>query len=184
MATTKGMNFVNARAFCEQLHGADAWERVLARLAPSDAEVLRSVVGIGWYELALYARMIRAIDLGLGQGDLALLPALGRFEAEQDMKLIYRVFFRLANPAYAIEKMMDYWRRFHDTGVWHVTRQSPKSVSGTLEDWGVVDEALCLELTGYLPRVIELVGGRNAVMAHPRCRGRGHVSCVYELTWD
>ena len=100
------------------------------------------------------------------------------------MTTIHRLFFRLANPAYAIEKTTEYWRRFHDTGSWSIERRAETAVSGTLENWGLVDEALCVELTGYMPRVIELVGGRNARMVHPRCRARGSHTCYFELGWQ
>jgi hypothetical protein len=140
---------------------------------------------VGWYDLGLYARLIRCLDTTLGKGDLSLMKPLGRFEADRDLKLVHRLFFRLANPGYAIEKTTDYWRRFHDTGTWSVKRESANNmVTGTLDGWGVVDEALCLELTGYMPRVIELVGGNEPLLQHPQCRARGHASCYFELRWS
>lgn len=183
MAKTKGVSFVNAKAFCEE-RGADAWPKVLGVLAEADRDTLQSVLAMGWYDLDLYARLIRAIDEQLGRGDLALLQPLGRFGAERDLTTVQRLFFRLSNPAYAIEKTAEYWRRFHDTGTWVVSRVDGTSVSGTLEGWGHVDRALCAELMGYMPRVIELVGGKDAVMVHPRCRARGAAVCEFVLSWQ
>lgn len=181
---TKGTSFVNAQVYCDTVHGAGAWARVRDRMDPADREVLNGLVAVGWYELDLYARAIRAIDRELGAGDLGLIAPLGRFEAERDFKTIHRLFFRLANPAYAIEKATEYWRRFHDTGSWSVVRNSPTSVSGSLEGWAATDSVLCLELTGYMPRVIELVGGESALMTHPRCRMLGHSACEFDLRWS
>jgi hypothetical protein len=183
VAKTKGVSFVNVRSFCRERYGPEAMDRVLESMSPEDRDVLASVLAMGWYDLALYARLIRAVDATLGKGDLALIKPLGCFEAEHDISTVYRLFFRLANPAYAVEKTTEYWRRFNDTGTWHVQRESETRVSGTLEGWGVVDEALCLELTGYMPRVIELVGGKDAVMRHPRCRARGGAVCAFDLEW-
>jgi len=182
VANTKGISFVNAKAFCDA-RGSDAWERVLRIMDTADRDQLESVVAVGWYELGLYARLIRAIDAALGSGNLDLVPELGRFEATRDLSTVYRLFFRFSNPAFAIEKSMAYWRRFHDTGSWNITRTSDTSVHGTLTGWGVVDLAMCLELTGYMPCVIELVGGKEPVMTHPRCRSRGADVCVFELEW-
>ncbi len=183
MATTKGISFVNVRAYCEERFDVGAWERVLAAMSAEDREVLESLLAVGWYDLALYARLIRSFDETLGKGDLALIKPLGRFEAERDLKLVHRLFFRLSNPGYAIEKTTDYWRRFHDTGTWNVKRETPNFVTGTLDGWGVVDEALCLELTGYMPRIIELVGGNEPVLQHLHCRARGSSTCMFELRW-
>jgi len=56
-------------------------------------------------------------------------------------------------------------------------------VTGTLENWGVVDVALCRELVGYLGRTIELVGAKNVLMEHPRCRARGDRACFFQARW-
>lgn len=183
MARTKGVSFVNAKAFCD-LRGAGTWERVVARLPAADRDALQSLLAMGWYELSLYAKLLHAIDHELGRGDLTLLGPLGRFGAERDLSIVHRLFFRLANPALAIEKTAEYWRRFHDTGTWSVERPSGTSVSGKLAGWGVVDRALCAELMGYMPRVIELCGGKDALMTHGRCRSRGAEACEFELSWQ
>jgi predicted hydrocarbon binding protein len=182
-ALTKGIGFTNVRAFVMERWGEAGWSAVLARLRPDDREMLASVVPIGWYSLALYARLIRAVDDVHGCGDLAILVQLGRYEAEKDLTTIHRMLLRLVNPATVVEKSMDYWRRFHDTGTWHVRRISPTEVEGVLEGWGVVDHALCRELGGYLARLLELVGARSVVVEHPRCRARGDADCSFSACW-
>jgi hypothetical protein len=184
VAQTKGISFVNVRAFVIARAGEPAWEHTLQNLSGDDRQDLATVVAVGWYDLSLYARLIRAVDSALGAGDLALLPALGRFEAERDLTTIHRLFLRMASPAWAIEKTMEYWRRFHDSGEWRVQRSGEYAVSGTLDGWGVVDEALCLELTGYLPRVMELAGAKRALIEHRACRARGARDCFFSLTWE
>ncbi len=183
MAKTKGVSFVNAKAFCDERR-ADAWQKVVAALPEADRDALQSLLAMGWYDLGLYARLLHAIDGALGRGDLALMAPLGRFGAERDLTTVQKLFFRLSNPAYAIEKTAEYWRRFHDTGTWVLSRPNDTSVAGTLEGWGGVDRALCAELMGYMPRVIELVGGKDAVMVHPRCRARGASTCEFSLSWQ
>ncbi len=182
-ALTKGISFVNVKAFTIQRFGQEGYDAVLERLTPADREVLPSVVTIGWYSLALYARLINALEEAHGYGDMALVVQLGRFEAERDLTLIHRVFLRIMNPAIVVEKTGEYWRRFHDTGEWKLTRESPTRLSGTLEGWGCVDEALCRELVGYLTRLMELVGAKNVLIEHPRCRARQQDECFFKARW-
>lgn len=182
-ANTKGVGFTNVKAFTERRFGDDAWERLVSAMDEADREELRAVISMGWYPLALYARLIRALDRMFGAGDLALIAELGRFEAERDLTTIHRVLLRLANPAFIVEKTGEYWQRFHDTGRWDIRRRSPTSFTGTLSGWGYVDEALCLELESYMVRCLELVGAKNVSMHHPRCRGRGHDDCFFEATY-
>jgi hypothetical protein len=181
---TKGVSFINVHAFGIQRAGDSGWQRVLGELTEADREELSTIVAVGWYDLGLYARLIRSVDRVLGAGNLVLLRELGRFEADRDLTTVHRLFIRMASPAWVIEKTMEYWRRFHDTGQWKVQRESSHAVNGTLLGWGVVDEALCIELMGYMPRVVELAGARSAQIAHPSCRGRGDQSCDFRLSWD
>jgi hypothetical protein len=182
-AKTKGVGFVNVRAFATERFGANGWEQTIERLSHADRDVLAAVLPVGWYPLALYARLIRALDDVHGAGDLTLVVQLGRFEAERDLTTIHRIFLRMANPAFAIEKFGDYWRRFHDSGDWKLQRIHATSLGGTLSEWGVVDYALCRELVGYMGRVLELVGARSVIMEHPRCRGRGDAECYFQARW-
>jgi hypothetical protein len=182
-AKTKGVGFVNVRAFATERFGGSGWEQTIERLTLADRDVLAAVLPVGWYPLALYARLVRALDEAHGTGDLALVVQLGRFEAERDLTTIHRIFLRMANPAWAIEKTDEYWRRSHDTGTWTIAQLSDTSIGGTLADWGVVDHALCRELVGYLGRVLELVGAKSVIMEHPRCRGRGDADCYFHARW-
>ena len=183
MARTKGVGFCNVRSFTIERFGADGWARLLAAMAPDDREVLASVIGVGWYDLALYARLIRRLDGMHGQSDLGLVAELGRYEAEQDLTTIHRLFMRLANPAFVIEKAAEYWRRFHDTGEFHVTRDGPTRLHGTLDGWGVVDSALCREVAAYISRLLELVGAKDVRIQHPRCRAHGEEVCAFVMNW-
>lgn len=183
VAKTKGTSFAQARHFVFDHFGDRGWGDVLERLTMADREAIESIVAVGWYDLALYARLIRAIDTAHGTGDLKLVGQLGRYEAEKDLKVVHRLFFRLANPAYVVEKAGEYWRRFHDTGTWTITRESPTVVHGTLADWGVVDAALCAELVAYMTRIVELVGAKDPTIDHRVCRARGDSTCFFRMRW-
>jgi hypothetical protein len=183
-ALTKGVNFVNARAFVEQRAGRiGAWTQVGEGMSPDDRRMLESIIAIGWYPLAAYARLIRRIDAVLGTGDLAVVTRLGRFEAERDLKTLHRIFLRLATPTFLLDQTASYWGRFHDTGVWTIEKLSSRSAIGHLDAWGCVDEALCRELLAYLMRAFELTGGKSVQMDHPTCRARAGARCTFTLHW-
>jgi hypothetical protein len=183
MPLTKGVGFINVSMFARERFGERGYAEVLSSLSDEDREALASVISVGWYDLALYARLIRALDRVRGKDDLSLLSDLGRYEAEHDFTTIHRVFLRFANPDYVVEKAFELWRRFHDTGTWIIVRESERRMLGTLEEWGVVDEALCKELTAYLQRLLELTGAKDVRVQHATCRAIGSGSCVFIGTW-
>jgi hypothetical protein len=182
VALTKGTGFQNVREFVVSRSGVNAWESVVAQLSAPDRAVLEAIVPVGWYDLNVYARLIRAVDERLGVGDLRLVLALGKFEAERDLTTTQRVFLRLVRPSFAIEQMDKYWRRFHDSGTW-TTDRGDREVIATLTGWGGVDVALCRELVGYLGRTLELLGGRDVTMEHRRCRARNDEICEFHATF-
>jgi predicted hydrocarbon binding protein len=180
---TKGVSFINVQTFTLERYGLDGWVSVLAQLMPEDRRELDAIVTVGWYSLALYARLIRALDIVHGSHDLAMIVQLGRYEAERDLTTIQRAFLRMANPAFLLEKSAEYWRRFHDTGTWVIEREAPTRVRAYLDDWGVVDTALCRELVGYITRTFELVGARNVRLDHAQCRASGAERCLFLGAW-
>lgn len=186
-AKTKGIGFTNVRGFTHARFGEEGWEALIAALSLSDREELQSIIPIGWYSLPLYVRLIRKLDTLHGASDLALLQQLGRYEAEQDLSTVQRTFLRLMNPAFIVEKTGEYWKRFHDTGSWRVERDATEGgrggVNACLDGWGVVDAALCLELTAYVGRLLELSGAKNVSIEHSRCRARGDAQCVFHGRW-
>lgn len=183
MATTKGLGFINVRSFVVERYGATAWKELVDSFPPAERAILGAIVSIGWYDLELYARLIRTIDERLGRGNLKVCYALGRYEAERDLTGAHQWFLKLFGPTTAIEQMGKYWRRFHDTGAWETERRGDREVFARLTGWGVVDAALCRELLGYVGRALELLGGREITLEHPRCRVEGHPLCELHLTW-
>jgi hypothetical protein len=183
MALTKGVGFTNVRSFVGERFGASAWQELLDAMSKADREELESVLPVGWYDLALYARVIHAVDRKLGRGDLSLITQLDRFEAEKDLTTIHQFFLRFANANVVVEQTSKYWRRFHDTGVWETERLGDRGAIAKLRDWGVVDAGLCAELGSYLGRALELCGCRDLTMEQPHYRVRGDAHCEFRGRW-
>ena len=152
-------------------------------MGPRDECALRAIVPVGWYDLSLYARLLRTLEKVHGRNDLSLLAELGYYSAQQDLTTIHRLFMRVANPGLIMDKATQLWRRFHDTGIWHIQRPSSTSVIGTLAGWGVVDAALCREITGYIQGIVEVGNGKDAKAQHTSCRGLGAADCVFAAAW-
>src|SRR5262245_17843274 len=129
MTRCKGMNLIHMRDWVRRQYGQVAWDRVIAAMPADDRETLRTMVAVAWYDLALQHRLLRTIDRVAGKGDLSTLQPMARWTADDDLTRIHRLFLRLANPAYVLEKAGDYWRRFYDSGSWEVVRESPTSAA-------------------------------------------------------
>jgi predicted hydrocarbon binding protein len=182
MPLAKGTAFMHDEEYVRQTYGPDAWTRVLAAMPPADVEVRSSVVAIGWYENALLIRTLLAIDEVLRDRDPNIIEALGRYAAEADLTRIHRVFLRMANPAFVVEKATELWGRFFDTGHWEVKRVE-RGADAALIGAGVVHEVFCRNLASYLHRLFELVGAKAVTTRHTECRVRGDARCTYVIRW-
>lgn len=109
------------------------------------------------------------------------MVAYARFGAEQDLTIFHRMFLRMANPAYAAEKVGEYWSRFHTHGRW-VSRRVENGYVGTLSDFES-HPIYCSVLMPYMTRVLELAGARTVQMTHPECVHRGHSACTFTAQW-
>jgi len=179
----KGVGFLNLRAYVETLHGPKCWNEVLDASGTADRPIIESAVGVGWYSVELFARLLRSIDAVCGRGDLSLLSQIGEFEASQDFNRVLRIFLRVLTPMQIFKVEGRIWRQFQDAGCWSTVRAADgNGMDAALSDW-VVDEALCIELAGYLKRLVEFTGGRNVSVGHDECRARGASRCVFRYRW-
>jgi hypothetical protein len=182
MPLEKGTCFIHAHSFVLARYGGAGWTRVEQALSPAERRDLEAILAVGWYDLGLELHLFHSIDAVLGQDDGRLLEELGRYEAEEDLTRIHRLFLRLANPAYVLEKAGEYWSRFHDTGTWRVERLGPRQVRGTLRGFAR-DEKYCAYLQAYIRRMFELAGARGVTVSHPHCAARGDAACVHAGAW-
>ena len=184
-AQLKGSAYLSTFAFIETKFGAEAKERVIARLSEDDRAMLTDglMLPIRWYPLAPFPRLLRAMEAELGRGDLTLVTDRGVWTAIHDMKTVHKVLLKLVTPNWIIEKAMRLWPNFHTSGRWEAKRLGDNGARATLHDLGVVDEAMCATLKGWILGLLQLAGIKKANVDHTSCRARGDSHCVYEVSW-
>ena len=180
----KGSAYLSTLAFIDTRFGSAARERVLARLTADDRAVLgQLLLPIQWYPLAPFPRLLRAMDAEVGRNDLSLVTERGTWAAVQDMRTVHRVLLKLVTPQWVIDKGMKLWPNFHTSGRWEAKRVGDRGARASLHDLGVVDEAMCATLKGWILGLLQLAGIKRAHVEHVECRARGDATCVYEVGW-
>jgi hypothetical protein len=183
-AQLKGSAYLSTLNFIETHFGAPAKDRVLSRLSDEDRGILgHMVLPIQWYPLAPFPRLLRAMDAEVGRGDLSLVTERGTWAAVQDMKTVHKVLLKLVTPSWVIDKGMKLWPNFHTSGHWESKRTGDKGARAELKELGVVDEAMCATLKGWILGLLQLAGIKKANVDHVECRARGDAGCVYVVSW-
>jgi hypothetical protein len=180
----KGSAYLSTLAFIDGQSGAATRERVLARLQSDDRALLSGMLlPIAWYPLAPFPRLLRAMEAELGRGDFALITERGRWAAVHDMTTVHKLLLKLVNTQWLVEKGMRLWPNFHSTGRWEASPDGDHGARAVLTDLGVVDEAICATLKGWLLGLLGLTGAKNATTQHTTCRARGDTSCTWQMSW-
>jgi hypothetical protein len=179
----KGGAYLSTFRFIHEKYGADAKQRVLERLTPEDRALVGGIMlPIVWYPLAPFPRLLRAMDEELGKGDLKLATERGVWTAINDMKTVHRVLLKVLTTQWVINSGMRLWPNFHTTGRWESVSEGSRRARASLHDLGVVDEALCATLKGWIIGLLQLAGAEPTV-THEECRARGASACVYNCSW-
>jgi predicted hydrocarbon binding protein len=184
MANTKGTGFVALKSFVTRRFGYEGWKLYLGRVEPRERNDIEMPSAQAWYDLGIWIRSLHVLKDVFGEEVPRVVYEFGRHEADRDLNTLQRLFLRMANPAYVIEKATEYWRKFCDFGRWQVERKGSNSATATLTGVPVADDLYCLEMTGYIYRLFELVGAKNVHVEHAHCRSRGDDNCVWNGSWD
>ena len=179
MTRVKGSNLRLARQYADE-HSSGSWSRILEHLSAEDRAVISSGISAGWYELALQHRLFAALEEVL---EPDVIERFARYAAEHDLTRVHRLFLKLKNPAYVLEKSGDYWSRFYDAGRWTVVRVSDRQARGELIGIDEPSPQFCRFLKAYIERMFELAGAQGLTCRHTRCVLRGDPSCVFEGGW-
>ena len=171
------------RTFVTDRFGRAGWERVIEKLPKSEIEEMRALLPMTWHDLDLQHRVLRLIDAEYGDGVGGLVPQIARFEADQDLRLLQRIFLRVANPAYVLEKAGEYWDRFYDSGAWEVVRESPNRARATLSGVMPFDDYFGTYVTEYCHRLFELVGAKSVSSSHRLTGPSDSPTIALRLEW-
>jgi hypothetical protein len=176
--------FLSTFAFIEHRFGLEAREAVLRRLPEADREIFSGIMlPITWYPLAPFGRLLRVMDGELGRGDFSLIVERGEWTATRDIHTLRKAVLKLVTIPWVITKGAGLWPQFHDTGRWEVRQMGPSHAIAELHDLGVVDEAICASLRGWIMGLAKLPGSRRVDVTHATCRAKGDAACVFEVTW-
>ena len=95
---------------------------------------------------------------------------------------MHRVLLKLMTPQWVIDKGTKLWPNFHTSGRWESKREGDKGARALLHDLGVVDEALCATLKGWMVGLLSLAGIKTRPST-TRSVERAARTCVYQLSW-
>lgn len=183
----RGPNFVYAREFVVATRGEETWNAVLAQLPPDAHAVWRSeLTPVSSHPFAAFKAMTVVLARVIGARPEEELAQMYEFIADRSLSAIYKVFFRLADPAFVIRNYPKLWSRFFTAG----TVEVPVAERGHAVVRFIVPESFLDWLPpacrGYSTRAVRMAGARELKML-PLGQTRlddGEWAVEYDLRWE
>lgn len=183
-AEIKGTTFQLRLRFVRERWGEEAVERVLAAMAPDDAAVVRGALPIGWYPLALNARLDEAISRTMTDGGETVYRELGSHAAVELAREIYSAYVADATPREFLEASTKMYRlHYRNAGSKRDEFPGPGVAEVTFEGGAETYRSNCVSKGGFLTKGVEVSGGREVSCEEVGCALRGDPACVFRLRW-
>lgn len=117
MAKIKGTAIRGALKFVKESDSPHQIPDVLEALPFSVAPVYEQrILAADWYPYEAYAELLRVMDEEIGRGDLSLMPELGRFGAERDIRGVLKIIATFSSVEKLIARGDWFWNRYCDSG--------------------------------------------------------------------
>jgi len=185
MAKVKGSVLRSRVDFVEKKYGHEGLDRVLGILPEEDRQTLaRGLLPAQWYPFALGERLEKAILKALGEEGRATFMELGRRSASYNLGGVHQVFVSAGDPHRLLSRAPAIYRLYYDTGSRSYEKTGIHACRLVTSASETFSEGDCLTVMGWHERAVEMCGGRDVVIDHPRCRVRGDVVCEYLISWQ
>jgi hypothetical protein len=140
--------------------GADAWQRVLAGLAPETRALLASPpAAIAWVDAAHCFALYDAVVEHGGNGGTEIVREIARAQVQHDLRGIYRLFVRMASPDFIAQRAASlygsYWRNH---GTVRAERSGPHALDVVFEELPRVRPAFVSAQLGGIQGALEASG--------------------------
>lgn len=185
--TARGPNFIYAREWIQNQHGADGWKRILAALPPKAAEVWGGpLLASATYPFPAFKAVLPVLSAQTGVQTDRQLAGMYAHIADRSLNQIYKVFFRATNPAFVIRNYPKLWARFFTEG----TVEVPVAERGHAVLRFVLPEifldwlpAACL---GFSEKAVQMAGGSGLKLGQTEMvlRPDGLWQIEYDLRWS
>jgi hypothetical protein len=184
MTQCKGLILTSRLRYVQEVHGAEASERITREFSPATQALLeRRVLPHEWVPFASFIDVNVVADRLLGKGDLSLCREMGAWAAAATLPRIFRLFYRFGSPMFLFERAAKLWNAHYDTGRMETHRDADGWAHLFIHEFGQPHRAHCLSVLGWITRSIEMSGATVTSAVEKQCRLRGDPCCELAAHW-
>jgi hypothetical protein len=186
MISIKGSILRSRLALVDEIAPGDGRDRVMARLAPAEREVLTSLLASAWYPFDLGKRLDEAIVAELGGGRPEFFEKLGEASADKNLGPtgVHRKFLVPGDPHAFLAKTPLIYSYYYDQGRRDYEKAGECEAVLTTREADTFSGPDCLTVVGWYRRALAMCGATNPRVVEEECRAEGGEVCRYRLSWS
>lgn len=117
MGNIKGTGWKGVYEYLLKVGGPEGIDKVKAALSKEDQEIFtKPILPISWIDFGAYMRFLLTADRVLGKGDMQLIKDANIYNANNDLKGIYKMFISFISPQTILRNAGMVWSRYYDSG--------------------------------------------------------------------
>ena len=178
----KGVALKNSFDWVVEQHGKESWKKIIEDI-PKDSQQYISdgiIFSSEWYPLKVYIDINKAIINKYGDGNHKIIYEIAKEGAMKNMNSVYKIFMKIASPAYVTKKAAAIYSQFYTFGKMKVHTSEPNRAVLHLE--GVPNEPIFFErISGYMSGVLELTKVKNVKLTYEYDKNKKCV--IFEGSW-
>ena len=136
-----------------------------------------------WYPYDAYAGLLEVVDREIGDGELSIMPEIGRFAARQEAGSIWKLVTYFSSVETLLQRSTLFWPRYCDQGIFETRDVQEGRGTGILRDFPGVSRGHCHLLCGWVDQMARNAGAKTVETVKTQCIHRGDEWCQYEGGW-
>lgn len=181
----KGSAVKSIREYVEKLHPHrfDEW---IESLPEESKEIFTSPIdATNWYPIISAAIIpTQKIDILIFNSTEKGAWELGRYSADTALHGIYKVFVRVLNPAYLIQRASRILSTFYHPSKMEVIEHSSKSVILHITEFGTPHVIIEERIGGWIEKALEITRCKDIGIEIPKSMAKGDPITEYRISWS
>ncbi|MDD3804430.1 MAG: hypothetical protein PHW02_08635 [bacterium] len=182
----RGVNFLYAKEFIIRKYGEDFFDKLKTQISKEASLVWSGpILSLSSYQFEHFKSMVYALCRELKSDEVDSTAEMYAYIADRSLNNLYKIFFRLSNPAFVLKNYPKLWDRFFTSGI--VTVEITENTTARIKfelpeiflDW------LPGACYGFSKKAVEMAGGKNLKMneVSKKMLDDGEYEIIYNLEW-
>ncbi len=182
--TVKGSPIRSLLHFIDEELTEQQHDELFVRLPTDHAQRFgRAILPSDTIPVAMLNRLTVEAAQARGEAVSSFARRAGRAAASEAFSGVYRIFALVLTPEKLLEKAARIWGSLYNRGEMVVEARTSNGAHIKLLNFPS-EEAGCSRITGWVERMTELTGVKNAHVVQTRCFAKGAPACEWDLSWD